>query len=202
MEPMELDKLDRVRAMLQGCQLCGELASHRRRVVFGEGPHDARWMVLGEAPGKDEDFRGIPFIGRAGRKVCLAMDDVGLDADDAFWFNVLCCHPPKNRNPRADEVANCRERLELTVCLVQPDVILTLGLPAARAVLGPVAKGQSMHKLRGKLVDAEFRTRKREHYCRILPTYHPAYILRPDGRREESVWREDLARLRELVEGR
>lgn len=198
-----LAPLDRLRRNVERCERCTDLVASRTQVVFGDGPADARWMVIGEAPGVNEDKRGIPFIGRAGQKARAVMLAEGLDPDTAFWTNIILCHPPKNRDPRPDEIRRCWYRLALTIRLIQPVAILTFGLPATRALLhqSKVVRGKSMFALRGNPQPFEVVTRgDRRFGCHVFPTYHPAFIIRPTGKPFEEDWRSDLRLVRSVLE--
>jgi len=198
-----LAPLDRLRRNVERCERCPELVASRQRVVFGDGPPDARWMVVGEAPGEEEDKRGVPFIGRAGQKARTVMLAEGLDPDTAFWTNTILCHPPRNRDPHPDEIRRCWYRLALTIRLIMPVAILAFGLPATRTLLRKpeLVRGKSMSELRGRPQPFEVVTRgDRRFGCHVFPTYHPAYILRPTGRPFEGEWRSDLRLVRNVLE--
>ena len=155
-----------------GCRACG-LCETRNHTVFGVGSPRARLMVVGEAPGEQEDLSGEPFVGAAGRLLDRMLAALGLSRDDAdparqvFIANTLKCRPPRNRNPAPDELAACQPFLERQVALVQPEVILAMGKFAVQTLLGSDAP---VGKLRGQV-----------HRWRGVPlvvTYHPAYLLR------------------------
>ena len=132
-------------------------------------------MVVGEAPGADEDASGRPFVGKAGQLLTKMLAAIGLAREDVFIGNVLKCRPPENRPPAPDEVASCRPYLEEQMRLLEPELILVLGNHAARAVL---ATDRGISSIRGTItVSPEGR--------RVLPTFHPSYLLRnPDAKRE------------------
>ncbi len=161
------------------CRKC-RLCETRRTVVFGEGSPTADLMFIGEAPGRDEDEQGRPFVGRAGKLLTQMIEGMGLRRSDVFIANVLKCRPPDNRDPAPDEVESCRPYLERQIELIDPKVVCALGRHALRSL---VDVSQGITKIRGrKLVLPGGRT--------LLPTYHPAYLLRnPAAKRE--VW-EDL----------
>ena len=185
-EISSLPVLAEVREIALGCPRCG-LARTRTHVVFGEGREDADVMVVGEAPGQEEDRSGRPFVGRAGKLLDLLLLSSGFSRDDVYVCNVLKCRPPQNRNPQPDEVSACSPYLLRQVELVQPRVILAFGTFAAQTLLGTDV---SIGKLRG-----------RTHQYRgvpLVPTYHPAACLRhPAWAR--SVW-EDLQRARTVLD--
>ncbi|MEM8874476.1 MAG: uracil-DNA glycosylase [Planctomycetota bacterium] len=160
-----------------GCTKC-VLHETRTQTVFGEGAPDARLMFIGEGPGQNEDETGRPFVGRAGQLLDKMIDAMGLSRESVFIANVVKCRPPNNRQPTADETAACTPYLLEQVQLVRPEVIVTLGLPASRYMLN---SSLSMGKLRG-----------RWHTWRgiqLMPTYHPAYVLRSyNEKTRRTVW--------------
>ena len=171
-----------LREAVAACQACS-LCEGRRQTVFGVGGERARWMVVGEAPGEQEDKRGEPFVGPAGQLLDQMLDALGLardagpDADPArevYIANTLKCRPPHNRNPAADELAQCEPFLMRQIALVQPRVILAMGRFAVQALL---RSDQAIGKLRGRVHDYQG--------VPLIVTYHPAYLLRnlPDKAR-------------------
>jgi DNA polymerase len=185
-EISSLPVLAQVREIALGCPRCG-LAKTRKHVVFGEGRETADVMVVGEAPGQEEDRSGRPFVGRAGKLLDLLLLSSGFSRDDVYICNVLKCRPPQNRNPQPDEVDACSPYLVRQVELVQPRVILAFGAFAAQTLLGTDI---TIGKLRG-----------RAHQYRgvpLVPTYHPAACLRHPAW-VRSVW-EDLQRARDVLD--
>jgi DNA polymerase len=182
---LSLTILSSVRDLSLGCPRCG-LAKTRTRVVFGEGSETAELMVVGEAPGENEDRQGRPFVGKAGQLLDLLLMTAGFPRESVYICNVLKCRPPGNRNPLPDEVEACSPYLLKQVELVRPRVIVAFGAFAAQTLLGTdVAIG----KLRG-----------RNHAYRgtpLVPTYHPAALLRNPGW-VRAVW-DDLQRARALL---
>lgn len=163
------------------CLRCDDLASTRSHTVFGVGPVHAEVCFVGEAPGADEDRTGEPFVGVAGQMLNRILAACGLRREDVFITNVIRCRPPGNRQPAAEEAANCREYLERTLELVRPKVIVALGATAAKHLLDT---GAGISKLRGKWRDYRGTP--------LLCTYHPAALL--PGRSPElkrDVW-EDM----------
>jgi DNA polymerase len=144
------------------CQLC-DLSLCRTRAVPGEGPCPAKIMLIGEAPGKDEDLSGRPFVGRAGRLLDEALIGAGLDRRDVFITSAVKCRPPENKMPKAREIEACHAYLQAQMAALEPEVICLMGNTASKAVLGK--NGIAM--LRGKILDNRF-----------LVTYHPAAVLR------------------------
>jgi DNA polymerase len=170
------------------CRACA-LAEERQRVVFSSGPSDARVMVVGEAPGAEEDARGIPFVGRSGALLGRLLDEVGLAREDLYVTNVVKCRPPANRTPGAGEIAACRHFLVAQLEGVAPRIVITLGNTATRSVLSTT---EPIGRLRGRshagIVDG----------ATVVPTYHPAAALRGGVRVVEQI-REDLRLAAELA---
>lgn len=163
-EAMDWDTLAQTVASCQACGLC----RGRRNTVFGVGDRQADWMIVGEAPGENEDLRGEPFVGNAGQLLDNMLRAVGLDRGHRVYIaNVIKCRPPGNRNPEAAEVAQCEPFLRRQIALVQPRIILAMGRFAVQTLL---ATQEPIGKLRGRL-----------HAYQGVPvvvTYHPAYLLR------------------------
>jgi uracil-DNA glycosylase len=183
---VQMGPLDSLRERVCSCTACA-LATTRNSVVFGEGDPAARVMIVGEAPGAEEDRTGRPFVGRAGKLLDRFLLSAGLSRADVFICNVLKCRPPENRNPRPDEVEACRGFLRMQMDLVRPDVLLALGNFSAQTLLGTA---ESIGRLRGRVHDSLG--------IPLVPTYHPAAVLRsPSWIRP--VW-EDFQRLRSLLD--
>ncbi len=156
-----------LKAAVSGCASCG-LATTRTQTVFGVGDELADWMLVGEAPGSEEDMRGEPFVGQAGKLLDNMLFAIDLSRDkNVYIANVLKCRPPANRNPMPDEVARCSPHLARQVALVQPKLILAMGRFAAQTLLGTDA---SIASLRGQLHQYQG--------VPVIVTYHPAYLLR------------------------
>ena len=181
-----------LRAAVAGCQACA-LGQSRRQTVFGTGHLQAHWMIVGEAPGEQEDRQGEPFVGVAGQLLDNMLRALGLTRDEApperqvFIANTLKCRPPNNRNPDPAETAQCAPFLERQIALVQPRLILAMGRFAAQALL---ASTEPLGKLRGRI-----------HQYRGVPvvvTYHPAYLLRTPADKARA-W-EDLCLAATVVE--
>ena len=166
-------------ARVKACTKCSELAQCRKNVVFGVGNEHAELMFVGEAPGADEDEQGEPFVGRAGQLLTKIIEAMGYRRADVYIANVLKCRPPQNRTPLPDEMNNCRPYLLEQIDAIKPKVIVALGATAVRALLD-VQLG--ITKMRGNWYTF--------HNTPIMPTFHPAYLLRnPPAKRE--VW-EDM----------
>lgn len=173
--------LEAVRERLGDCTRCG-LHEKRNHIVFGQGPADAKVMFIGEAPGQKEDQRGLPFVGPAGVLLDRMLAAVGLRREAVYITNIVKCRPPGNRDPQPEEVSACREFLLGQVRAIGPRVICTLGRPAAQATLETTAP---ISALRGNWHTFEGR--------QLLPTFHPAFLLRQPGRKREAY--EDLKAL-------
>ena len=177
----EATTLDQVRDALGDCTRCG-LCSGRSTIVFGDGDPRARLMFVGEGPGEQEDRSGLPFVGRAGELLTQMIEKgLGISRSSVYICNVVKCRPPNNRTPLADEVAKCRPFLHGQIAAVKPSVIVALGKPAASLLLG---RDVAITRVRGTWQDY--------HGIPVMPTFHPAFILRqytPENRR--LVW-EDL----------
>lgn len=175
--------LDGLRERVALCEACG-LSRARSQTVFGVGDRQAHWMVIGEAPGVEEDRRGEPFVGQAGRLLDAMLASVGLGRDrGVFIANVLKCHPPANRNPRPEEVEQCAPFLRRQVELLRPRLILVVGRFAAQTLLGTDA---SIASLRGRV----HRYRVGELDVPVVVTYHPAYLLRDRHEDKARCWQD------------
>ena len=168
------------------CPRCPELVANRTQTVFGVGNHHTDWLVIGEAPGAEEDQQGEPFVGRAGQLLNAMLLAIGLKREQVFIANILKCRPPNNRDPKPEEAANCAPYLQRQIALIQPKIILAVGRVAAQNLL---QTGTPIGKLRGQV-----------HSYGNIPlvvTYHPAYLLRtPSDKRK--AW-EDLKLARSLM---
>lgn len=168
------------------CTRCKLHTLGRKQVVFGVGNPDARLMFVGEAPGADEDEQGVPFVGKAGQLLTRIIEAIELRREDVYIANVIKCRPPQNRNPDPDEVEMCEPFLFRQVDAIKPKVIVALGKFGAQTLLRTV---EPISKLRGRVFD--YRGSK------LIPTFHPAYLLRnPPAKRE--VW-EDMKLVRALL---
>ncbi len=169
------------------CTDC-ELAETRTNVVFGVGNPRARLMFVGEAPGRDEDLAGEPFVGRAGKLLTTLIGEIGLTRDDVYIANVLKCRPPGNRDPRPAEIDACKGYLRTQIDLISPEVVMTLGNFATRLLLRTET---GITRLRGTIYP----------WWRgmLIPTFHPAAVLR-DGSRMADV-RADFELARQVLAG-
>jgi uracil-DNA glycosylase len=174
-----------------GCTRCPQLAAARRTVVFGSGNADAELMFVGEAPGRHEDERGLPFVGQAGRLLEQLLGEIGLERGDVFITNVLRCRPPGNRDPLPEEIVNCQDYLFRTLHAVEPRVVCTLGNFATKLLRSePVG----ITRVHGR---PEVRT-VGPRAVRLYPLYHPAAALYTPAMLQ--TLREDFARIPQLLE--
>lgn len=185
-ELVQIGTLDVLREEALGCPRC-RLAETRTHVVFGEGDPDAEVLVVGEAPGADEDRTGRPFVGRAGKMLDLLLASGGFERERVYICNVLKCRPPGNRNPQPDEVEACSPYLLRQVELIRPRAVIAFGTFAAQTLLGT---RESIGRLRGRAHD--FRG------VPLVATYHPAALLR-NSAWVRPTW-EDVQRLRDLLQ--
>jgi DNA polymerase len=181
--------LEQLRQTVAVCQRC-PLHESRNQAVFGVGSPSADWMIIGEAPGAEEDRLGEPFVGRAGRLLDAMLTALGESRETVYIANVLKCRPPNNRDPGPDEAERCAPYLERQITLIRPRVILALGRVAAQRLL---ESDGSLGRMRGQVFHyGEDRTP-------VIVTYHPAYLLRRPGEKGK-VWR-DLLLAARIVEG-
>jgi DNA polymerase len=181
---------EELRRTILACRACG-LCAKRTQAVPGVGDENAAWLFIGEGPGAEEDARGEPFVGQAGRLLDAMLAAIGLErGQDVYIANAVKCRPPGNRTPENSEMAACFPYLKRQIALIQPRLIVLLGRAAVNAVLG---EERSLASLRGKVLTY----RDGEHEIPALATYHPAYLLRnlPD---KAKTW-EDLCRARALM---
>ncbi|MGI9234501.1 MAG: uracil-DNA glycosylase [Woeseiaceae bacterium] len=163
-----------LRTRVSACTLCG-LSRSRKNTVFGVGNPSADWLIVGEAPGAEEDRRGEPFVGRAGKLLDEMLRAIGQRREDVFIANILKCRPPDNRDPKAEESAACRPYLERQIQLVQPKIILAVGRIAAQNLL---ASDEPVGRMRGRRHELDG--------IPLVVTYHPAYLLRSPSQKHKS----------------
>ena len=184
----DAENLESIREDLGACTRC-KLSKTRRTIVFGEGNPQARLMFIGEGPGESEDAQGRPFVGKAGELLDKIIVAMGFQRADVYIANVVKCRPPGNRVPEPDEVEQCSPFLMRQVEVVNPEVIVALGATALKCLVGEDTK---ITKARGTFLD--FRGRP------LMPTYHPAYLLRnPDAKKE--VW-DDMKKVMAKLAGK
>lgn len=177
------DKLDKKQALEAlnkkyiGCMKCPLSTQGRTQVVFGNGNPHSQIIFVGEGPGKDEDLQGLPFVGRAGKLLTQIIESMKMKREDVYITNVVKCRPPNNRLPLPIESSTCTNLLLFNeIEIINPKVICTLGSTAAKALLGEYTQ---LSHVRGRFQQAENRV--------ILPTYHPAYLLRNPAEKK-TVW--------------
>ena len=177
---------DALAERVRTCTLC-ELCQTRTQTVFGVGNREADWLVVGEAPGADEDRQGEPFVGRAGKLLNEMLLAIGLRREEVYIANILKCRPPQNRDPRPEEVVKCEPYLRRQVALIRPRIILAVGRIAAQNLLKTETRIGALRGRTFSYADTDIP---------VVVTYHPAYLLRsPQEKRK--VW-QDLQRARRI----
>jgi uracil-DNA glycosylase family 4 len=184
--PHTTPSLEEIRRELGECRRC-KLHRTRRTLVFGEGNEKAKLMFVGEGPGYDEDVQGRPFVGKAGQLLTKIIQSIHLQREEVYITNIIKCRPPQNRNPEPDEIECCHPFLLKQISAIQPQIICALGTFAAQTLLKTDAK---ITALRGKFYNLGG--------IKLLPTYHPAYLLRNPERKRE-VW-EDMKKISEWMD--
>lgn len=180
--------LEEVRAELGDCRRCN-LCRERNRIVFGVGNPEAELVLVGEGPGREEDLKGEPFVGEAGRLLDRILAAMNFRREDVYICNVVKCRPPRNRDPEPDEISACEPFLQKQLAAIRPQAIVALGKFAAQTLL---QSNTAISRLRGRW--AEY------HGIPLMPTYHPAYLLRnPLGKRE--VWEDMKQVMQKLRQG-
>jgi len=164
----------------QACTACS-LYKQRDRLVFGAGNPQADLMFVGEAPGYDEDREGVPFVGKAGQLLTRMIKAMGFTREEVYIANVLKCHPPKNRTPVPKEISACRTFLEEQIRIISPRIIVALGAPASKTLLD---SNQGISALRGRAFPYKGMVG-----IQIIPTFHPAYLLRNESEKGK-VWKD------------
>src|ERR1700722_19878228 len=194
-DPAKLAAFADLRARAMACVKCPNLASSRKNVVFGVGSIDASLMFVGEAPGADEDEQGEPFVGKAGQLLTKIIQTMGLSRQTVYIGNILKCRPDTpgqsagNRPPKPEEMATCIPYLHEQIDLIRPKVIVALG---ATAVTGLLGKTLGITKLRGN-----WQTYRG---TPLMPTYHPAYLLRNQAMSQKRIVWEDMLQVMEKLE--
>jgi DNA polymerase len=185
LDPFSQLSLPELEAMAKQCMAC-RLHGGRTHVVFGVGNPQAELMFVGEAPGRDEDLQGEPFVGRAGQLLTRIVEAIGMKRQDVYIANVIKCRPPNNRNPEEDEIAHCEPYLIRQIALVQPRLLVALGTFAAQTLL------------KTKLPISQLRGRFHTYQgVKLMPTFHPAFLLR-NPERKRAVWEDMQMVQREL----
>ena len=175
-------ELPAVRAELGDCRRC-KLHPYRTQIVFGTGNPQAKLVFIGEAPGRDEDLQGEPFVGQAGQLLTKIIQAIQLRREEVYIANIIKCRPPENRNPEPDEIAACEPFLIQQLQVIRPKLICALGTFAAQTLLKTEEKISS---LRGKFHEYQG--------IPLMPTYHPAFLLRNPNRKRD-VW-EDMKKIK------
>ncbi len=183
-------QLDALKNLIGSCDMCPELANYRKNIVFGAGNPDADVLFIGEAPGRDEDVQGVPFVGRSGRLLTDIIEKgMNIKREDVYIANILKCRPPNNRDPLSQEEVNCTPFLNKQLEIIKPKVIITLGRYAAQYILNTTV---AIGKLRGNFHDYKGTP--------VMPTYHPAYLIRNYNKDNRlKVWN-DVKKVVELLE--
>jgi DNA polymerase len=181
--PEELKELNK---MVQNCHRCN-LSKTRKNIVFGEGNPDAKIMFIGEAPGREEDLQGRPFVGKSGEMVTKMIQKVLLlKREDVYIANIIKCRPPQNRNPEIEEIEACKGYLLKQIEIIKPKIIVLLGNIALHSLLN---LNIGITKARGKLYDFNG--------IKVIPTFHPSYLLRNPTKKKETL--QDLKFIKELL---
>jgi DNA polymerase len=169
------ESLEDIQRELKDCRRCG-LSNKRTQIVFGEGCERARLVFVGEGPGYEEDKQGKPFVGAAGKLLNRILEAMHLSREDVYICNIVKCRPPNNRNPKPDEISTCVPFLERQIRAIRPELICALGKFAAQTLL---QEEKPISRLRGRF--------HAYHEIPVMPTYHPAYLLRNPGSKRD-VW--------------
>ncbi len=182
------EALQRIADEVAACERCPELVANRTLTVPGQGNPNARLVFIGEGPGQEEDRQGLAFVGRAGQLLTKMIEAIDLDRDDVFICNIIKCRPPENRNPAPVEAANCRPYLARQLEIIRPRVIVALGGVAAQNLLGTT---DGIGRLRGRFYPYQS--------ARLMPTYHPAYVLRSYTKETRGKVYDDLLKVKEAL---
>ena len=181
------ETLEEIHTDIDGCRRC-TLSESRNHIVFGVGNPKARLVFIGEGPGDEEDQKGEPFVGAAGRLLTKIIQAINLKREDVYICHIVKCRPPRNRNPFPDEIKTCLPFLRRQISAIEPEIICTLGSVAVQSLLDI---REPISKVRGNLY--------KYHNITVIPTFHPAYLLRnPEKKRD--VW-EDMKKLMDLQGG-
>ncbi len=175
-QPTEINTLDQLKEKIYKCRLC-PLHKKRKNPVFGEGPSDAILMLVGEAPGREEDLTGRPFVGVSGQLLTKMLRAINIERETVFITSVVKCRPPSNRTPHAEEIKACKPYLLKQIELIKPKIILALGQCAAHSILDTKAP---LKELRGK----SHKIKINELDLTVFVTYHPAFLLRQYGKKQ------------------
>ena len=166
--------LETVRQNVIECTKC-DLCKTRTNSVPGKGNFNSDVIFVGEAPGRNEDLRGEPFVGVAGKKLSAALENAGISRDEIYITNTVKCRPPNNRNPSSDEIRNCQPFLRKQIEIIKPEIILCLGSVSFHYMSGST---MSISKARGRIFDLDG--------IKLIPTFHPSYLLRTPSAKKEA----------------
>jgi len=183
------EKREKLKEFFLGIRECRECALHstRNRFVFGSGSAEAKIMFVGEAPGKNEDLQGLPFVGRAGNILDKLLATIGMERNEIFIANVLKCRPPGNRDPQVEEISICKDYLFKQIDIIDPRIICTMGKYSTQLILDT---SQGITGLRGKVFQRDGRL--------VLPINHPAAVLYTPSRMD--ILKEDFSRIKKLID--
>lgn len=173
--------LSEIHQLFQNCDRC-ELKNHRTRIVFGEGGHNAKLMLIGEGPGQDEDEQGRPFVGAAGQQLNKILEYVEIPREEIFVNNSCLCRPPNNRAPILEEIKACNPRLKLEISIIKPKLIVCLGKIAVTALFGEF-KGP----LKQFFDRDDLEITLNEYTSKVIVTYHPSALLRNTNFKRNSI---------------
>ena len=181
------ETLEKIRFELGDCHRC-KLSKNRNTIVFGNGNRHAKLMFVGEGPGYDEDQQGEPFVGAAGQLLSRIIHAIKLTRETVYICNIIKCRPPENRNPTPDEIKACSPFLKRQISAIQPQFICALGTFAAQTLIGTQ---KPISKLRGRFYSYMG--------IKLLPTYHPAFLLR-NPERKRDVWEDMKKMMKEMAD--
>lgn len=176
-----MEQLETLKEQMVACASC-DLCKERTQVVFGQGSTSPLIMIVGEAPGEDEDLQGEPFIGKAGQKLNSILDYVGVTRDEIYITNSVLCRPPNNRNPRKEELEACKWRLDLQIQLLRPELVVLLGKIAMEQMGSKPVKGALSQFFPENLENGFLDYTVGDHTAKVLVSYHPSYHLRSPER--------------------
>lgn len=183
------ERLEKLKASFSKCDKCGLVAT-RTNIVFGDGNADTRLMFIGEGPGADEDAQGLPFVGRSGQLLTKMINAMGLSRQQVYIANIVKCRPPSNRDPLMEEAQACIGYLRSQIQIINPEIIVCLGSISLNFLLQPEGKVKlGISKLRGTWQDF--------YGYKVLPTFHPAYLLRNPSKKREA-WQDLQLVMKEL----
>lgn len=190
----KIEQLKKIEEQIKKCTKC-PLYESRTNAVLGEGSVNAKIMFIGEAPGRNEDLQGRPFVGQAGKLLTEALKAIGLEREEVYITNVIKCRPPNNRDPTKEEIITCTPYLEKQIDIIDPDIIVTLGKFATQFISKKYNLGfQNISKIRGEVYSISTLTKN----LYILPMYHPAALLYNPKIKYD--FQADFVKLKELLD--